>query len=70
MKKRKFNKTEKSRTYFNLVRVENGKEFYECKICSNKINGTKGSNLTSHLQHHEDLYAEICSVDPIIEKKG
>lgn len=69
MKKRKINKTEKSRTFFDFLATENSKDFYTCKICKNKVNGTKNSNLVSHLQKHEDVFADLCSEDADIEKK-
>lgn len=68
-KKRRTNKTQKSKTYFDFLATENKKDFYTCKICKEKVNGTNASNLPSHLQKHDNVYAEICSQDGSIEKK-
>lgn len=70
-KKRRFNKTEKARKYFDFLREENGKKLYKCKKCGNSVNGTQNSNLTSHLQHvHGEIYNDdICQSDDSVEFK-
>lgn len=66
-KKIKINRTEKSREYFDFSHEENFKQIYNCKICHRTINGKKLSNLTSHLQTHPTVYAEIISDKATIE---
>lgn len=68
-KKRRVNRTEKSKKYFKNISDENGKVFYECALCNRKVNGTKISNLTAHLRMHPDKYADVCSNDSPIECK-
>lgn len=68
-KKRRINKTEKSRQYFDFSHEENSKQFYTCKICNRNLSGTKPGNLTSHLQTHPAVYAEIISDKSTIEYK-
>lgn len=68
-RKRKTNKAEKSRSYYEFIREENLKKIYQCKICSKEVNGTKGSNLTSHLQMHPDIYKELDEQDLALENK-
>lgn len=38
-------------------------------MCTRNLNGTKASNLTSHLQSHPDIYSKVCREDPSIEYK-
>lgn len=66
-KKRKINQTEKSRSYYDFSHVEDFKEFYTCKVCNRNVNGTKATNLTSHLKSHPTVYAEIISNKTTIE---
>lgn len=66
----KINKTARSKEYFIFINEENGKSWYECTLCGEKKNGTKSSNLTTHISTvHKKVYEEICSVNPSIEKK-
>lgn len=40
--------------------VDNGKDFYCCKLCKKVKNGTKRSNLVNHMQKvHEDAYKKF-----------
>lgn len=65
-KKRKRDKSptlsEQSLAYFEFVEDKNEKRMYRCKICSEDaktVNGTKPSNLTSHLQRmHTSFFNE------------
>lgn len=68
-KRKKINKTEKSREYFTFSHEENGKTFYQCKVCEKNVNATKAANLTSHLKSHPDEYAAVCFDDLTIEHK-
>lgn len=73
-KKRKINLTEISLAYFNgpeIRKNEKGedKQMYKCKHCQSEINGTKASNLSKHLQHHEELFLKICNIDSIEKKR-
>lgn len=68
-KKRKFNRTEKSKDYFVFSQIENGKHIYECKHCHRNVNGTKPSNLSSHLQSHPEIYMKLCQSTCSIEYK-
>lgn len=69
MKKRKCNHTEKARSHFDLISNESGKKLYKCKECTKCINGTKGSNLTSHLKVHSIVYDELFRTNDSIEYK-
>lgn len=67
---------DKSLQYFELVKEEiiDGvtKKFFNCSLCKRGLNGTKESNLASHLQFlHKDIYDEIkkCEKDPILIKR-
>lgn len=68
-KRKKINRTEKSKTFFKFVSEEHGKLNYECILCNKIINGTKGSNLTCHLKIHPDKYADVCGENSLIEHK-
>lgn len=50
--------TAKSRNYFNNVESENPLlKLYVCVLCTGKVNGTKSSNLVSHIKTvHPDIY--------------
>lgn len=69
MKRKKINKSEKSRPYFDIVSEEDGIKYFKCKECERLVNGTKGSNLTSHLRSHSEIYTEVIRENPSIEKK-
>lgn len=43
--------------------------YYKCKECKKYINGTKSSNLTEHLKHHEELYSKIYENESIEQKR-
>lgn len=66
-KKRRTNRTEKSKTYFKFISAENGIHIWECTLCDKRVNGTKSSNLTSHLKSHPDAYSDVCSEKSSIE---
>lgn len=68
-KKKKLNKTEKSRAYFTFACEENGKLFYNCKLCTKNMNANKPGNLVSHLKCHPDAYRDLCRDDSSIEHK-
>lgn len=68
-RQKKINKTEKSLEYFDFLCSEKGKQFFMCKLCNRSVNGTKTSNLTSHLKSHPETYLEICRNDTTIERK-
>lgn len=68
-KRKRINRTEKSRIFFKLVSAENGQINYECIECNKIVNGTKASNLTSHLKTHPEKYVNICSENSSIEYK-
>lgn len=66
-KRKRINRTEKSRTFFTFISEENGKQIYECTLCNRNVNGTKASNLTSHLKTHPEKYVDVCSENSSIE---
>lgn len=74
-KKRLINKSEFSRQYFTFVREETFaendeiKKFFQCNICKREINGTKNSNLASHLQTHQHIFSKLSHLDDSIEEK-
>lgn len=69
-KKRKINKTEAARRYFDFSHIKDGKEWWVCKVCKAEKNGTKNANLTSHLQTtHDEIYTSICKGDEYIAYK-
>lgn len=68
-KKRNTNKSEKAKAYFELIREENLKKTYQCKICSKEVSGTKASNLTSHLRVHPNIHKELDEPDFSLEHK-
>lgn len=52
---------EKSLEYFDLIQENLGRLMYKCRIgeCPKIVNGTKTSNLVSHLKHlHPKIYIE------------
>lgn len=67
-KKRKLNRAEKSVAYFKLISEENSIKIYKCNECSKEVNGTKRSNLTSHLRCHPDIFHEAFRENQIIEE--
>lgn len=69
-KKRKINKSKKSLDFFEFVREdEAGKKWFSCNHCKKEVNGTKTSNLASHLRIHENIYDKVCADIPSIEYK-
>lgn len=68
-KKRKLNITGKSLEHFEFVCDENSKKIFKCKHCERNLNGTKASNLSSHLQTHPKVYTELCREKSSIEYK-
>lgn len=58
-KKRKINKAAKSEAFFELIKESNGIKTYKCKECKKEVNGTKKSNLTSHLRSHPNIYSDL-----------
>lgn len=73
-KRKPINKTEQSRSYYTGPEIEtlkNGeiKKIYQCKICKQPINGTKGFNLFGHLKSHKEVYEKIFSLDVSIEER-
>lgn len=58
-KKRKINKSAKSEAYFSLIKDSDGIKLYKCNECQKEVNGTKRSNLASHLRTHPDIYASV-----------
>lgn len=73
-KRKRPNLTECARPSFNETEVkidEKGqrKVFYLCTLCEREINGTKNSNLYSHLQHnHKEVLKKFEDSDETIEK--
>lgn len=65
----KANKSVKSKAYFDFVKEDDNKKIYKCKECSKIINGSKLSNLTSHLKVHPSIYHKLVAPDVNIEKK-
>lgn len=52
---------EKSLEYFDFEKENRGRLMYKCRIgeCAKIVNGTKTSNLVSHLKHvHPKIYIE------------
>lgn len=74
-KRKRINLTEFSRRYFNPAEIkteENGekKVFFSCLLCKKNVNGTKNSNLYSHLQFcHKDVLKTIENLDESVEEK-
>lgn len=69
-KKRKINKTEGARRYFDFSHTKDQKEIWVCKLCSQNLVGTNNANLTSHLKSkHLDIYQSICEGDALIAYK-
>lgn len=69
-RKRKLNKTERARQYFEFLRKENQTEMYTCKLCKKEVNGTRNWNLTSHIERsHDDINQIICQDEEFIEFK-
>lgn len=67
---KKINKSAKSKEHFDLITDEDEKKMYKCTYCHRNINGTKSSNLSSHLQYnHSDIYKKLCGADPSLEYK-
>lgn len=60
---RKETRGQKAKQFFDEVDHQDGQIFYRCVLCENNrklINGTKISNLASHLQNkHPDTFCEI-----------
>lgn len=69
-KKRKINKTEAARRYFDFSHTQDQKEIWVCKVCKHDLVGTKNANLVSHLQSkHHDIHKSICEGDDFIAYK-
>lgn len=69
-KRKKINISKKSIEYFESPCTdEAGKKWYECKHCHRNVNGTKTSNLASHLRTHTRIFDEISVDIPTIEYK-
>lgn len=67
--KTKINKTARAQEHFTFFSYEKNDivKTYKCNHCGKKINGTKPSNLASHLIVHPEVYAQICEDPPTIE---
>lgn len=70
-KKIKIKKTERAMQYFTFSRtLDQKKEMYICNTCDKEINGTKRSNLTSHLEVcHQTIFAALDKECDVIEYK-
>lgn len=72
-KKKKANKSRIALEYFTFkeekVDGDRIRRFYSCNECDKILNGTYHTNLSSHLQQHEEIYAEIYTPNLSIEEK-
>lgn len=69
IKGKKVNHLQYSRRFFTEEPQNGEKKFYNCTVCSAKINGTSASNLVSHLKKHKELFAKIAENESIGEKR-
>lgn len=69
-KKKKFNQTQAALSHFKFLKeTADKKKKYECTHCGEERDGTKQSNLVSHLKSHPEVYANLCNDIDSIERK-
>lgn len=68
--KNKINRTQAAFSHFEFLReTEDKKKKYKCLHCGLERDGTKPSNLASHLKTHSDVYSKLHNSADSIERK-